>query len=77
MTVIQIFCDRCGELIRGMEITNTEHEKITVGFYCMDNSQWCRYRKDDEAVICTKCMIQDARFQEDRDELIKMRKSDE
>lgn len=61
MGVIQAFCDRCGELIQGLEIEG----RATAGFYRVDNGIWRRYANEGEAILCDKCMQNDPRYRED------------
>lgn len=60
MGAVVVVCDRCGEQIRGLEV-----EGATAGFYRVDRGVWKYYARENEFVICDKCMWKDTRYQED------------
>lgn len=67
MVAIQAFCDRCGNLVQGMELP----EVGTAGFYRVDMGIWNRYARENEAILCDKCMQNDPRYREDYEDCLK------
>ena len=59
MPSIQVTCDRCGELVDGLEIEG----QGTAGFYRTGpGSFWQRYANPGELIICDGCMHANPRY---------------
>jgi hypothetical protein len=58
-------CDRCKKELKGLKVLK-ENESFTSGFYLVEEgSNWSKYKKPFENIVCDECMWKDPLYLED------------